>query len=84
MRYFMRLIAIVLAAFALPFVALVRAVEAFVQPKLDHRDSLALDRAAHVIDTGQPMRVRAKAFVDRLLNHELYVAGHFDPGRMPA
>ncbi|WEK05754.1 MAG: hypothetical protein P0Y65_05725 [Candidatus Devosia phytovorans] len=84
MRYFMRLFAVVLAAFALPFVALARAVESYVLPKLDHRDSLALDRAAHVIDTGHPMRVRAKAFVDRLLNHDLYVAGHFDPGRMPA
>lgn len=84
MRYFMRLFAIVLASLAAPFVVLARVVESYVLPKLDHRDSLALDRAAHAVDTGRPMRVRAKAFVDRLLNHDLYVAGHFDPGRMPA
>ena len=84
MRYFSRLFALFLAALAAPLMALARVVEAYVLPKLDHRDSLALDRAAHAVDTGQPMRVRTKAFVDRLLTHDLYVASHFDTGRMPA
>lgn len=84
MRYAMRLFAIVLAAIAWPFNAAISAVERHVWPKLEARDYLALDRAAHVLDTGSTVRSRFKAFVARLLDHDLYTAGRFDPGRMPA
>lgn len=84
MRHLMRLIAIVLAAIAWPFAAAVAAVERHVWPKLDAVDFLALDRAAHMLETGQTARSRFKAFVARLLDHDLYIAGHFDPGRTPA
>lgn len=84
MRHLTRLIALVLAAIAWPFTAAMVAVEAHVWPKLEARDHLTLDRAAHAIDSGQTVRSRFKAFVARLLDHDLYTAGHFDPGRMPA
>lgn len=83
MRYFMRLIAIVLAVLAWPAVAIRDAVR-HAWPPLDARDVLALDSAAHALDTGQTRRVRVAAFIKRLLTHDLYVAGHFDPGRLLA
>lgn len=84
MRHLTRLIALVLAAIAWPFHAAVSAVERHVWPKLEARDHLALDRAARVLDTGSTVRSRFKAFAARLLNHDLYTAGHFDPGRAAA
>lgn len=83
MRYFMRLFAIVLAAM-LPPAFVFRDAVRYAWPPLDARDMLALDRAAHALDTGQTRRVRAIAFVKRLLTHDLYVGDHFDPGRSPA
>jgi hypothetical protein len=84
MRHLTRLIALVLAAIAWPFHAAFSAVERHVWPKLEARDHLALDHAAHALDTGSTVRSRFKAFVARLLDHDLYTAGHFDPGRMAA
>lgn len=67
-----------------PFSALFRAIE-YVWPTYqpDARTSLALDR---LVDAAiQPVqRSRFAAFLKRALGHDLFTAGHFDPGRSAA
>lgn len=82
MRYFMRLIGLVLAALFWPVTAAISAVERHAWPKLEARDILDLTHAVHATGAAQePARSRFSAFVMRLLDHDLYVAGQFDPGR---
>ncbi len=85
MRIFPRLFAIVLAALFWPITAAISAVERHAWPKLEAHDILDLTHAVHATGAAQESaRSRFSAFVMRLLDHDLYVAGHFDPGRTPA
>ncbi|MCR6673245.1 hypothetical protein [Devosia ginsengisoli] len=47
-------------------------------------ESLALDRLVEPVAIIPAMRSRFRAFVERLLDHDLFRAGHFDPGRCAA
>jgi len=85
MRIFPRLFGLVLAALFWPVTAAIAVVERHVWPKLEARDILDLTHAVHAAcATHEPERSRFSAFIKRLLDHDLYVAGHFDPGRTPA
>lgn len=49
-------------------------------------ESIALDQVARVsVDHRQPgIAARFADFIRRAMSHDDFVAGHFDPGRMPA
>lgn len=84
MRIF-RMCYAVLAGLALPIFALCRAFE-YVWPEFrpDARTSLELDRLSRDVTDQTVRRSKFVAFIRRALGHDLFTAGHFDPGRAAA
>ena len=46
--------------------------------------TMAMDRLARPFSVIPAKSAAARAFISRSLTHDRYIAGHFDPGRMPA
>lgn len=48
------------------------------------RETLELDRLVAPVTILPALRSRFLAFIERVRSHDLYSAGHFDPGRLAA
>lgn len=77
MRYLMRLFAVAFAVLISPVTFFARAV--MYQPS--PAETLAFDRLTRPVVVLPTVRSRFTAFIERLRTHDLFAAGHFDPGR---